>query len=300
MKELKNQGVEWDRYYVFRELLAAKSTQIISMRWERFKEYITKSKEDLERKDPLWENVFEKLWRQVSGDSQGPDFMYRRIGQHGMLLCLSGYSTTRHPSCEYRSQSNFDVITGHTTHNNTRIKVQLIFSARKSPLEHVIDFYASHVQCAITPYGAIHFDWENAKNQMGGLWPRNSQAKMLVPLAIEKYEQRGWEFHRQSENERIVRTTTSPEVKVVEFNVELEIDPTLERTRRRAFQHLTWEQAGGRTVMMMPSNRPPRTRCSPTTRDQEKTRCDDVDFMNKHAITSSRLTGTLPEFVLVI
>jgi hypothetical protein len=79
-----------------------------------------------------------------------------------------------------------NIVKGVKTQNGTRQKVQLIFSKDRTPLAQIMSFYASHVQCCITAFGAVHFYYRLATSRVGLFWPSNTQHRKSADTAMLK------------------------------------------------------------------------------------------------------------------
>ena len=88
------------------------------------------------------------------------------------------------------------VINGVVTHGKHREKVQLIvcqvFGRESRPLSLITNFYASHTQCFITGWCAIHLYYSLAKEKKSILWAKDPDT--AVKAAIAKYKARGYKF----------------------------------------------------------------------------------------------------------
>jgi hypothetical protein len=88
------------------------------------------------------------------------------------------------------------VINGVVTRGERRERVQLIvcqvFGRESRPLSLITNFYASHTQCFITGWCAVHLYYSLAKEKKSILWAKDPDT--AVKAAIAKYKARGYEF----------------------------------------------------------------------------------------------------------
>lgn len=154
-------------------------------------------------------------------------------------------------SVPYYSPTSIYIITGHTTHNDTNQKVQLIFKPATSPIEHIMAFYASSVQCLVSAFGAAHFYSSLANGRQAFYWPNNSQHHPSAAAAMCKYSNRGWSFtvpsHLLSTSIQRAQLSGSSDSKVVLFDIDTGLSPTLAEARQNAFKSLAWECSEGET-----------------------------------------------------
>ncbi|KAK6441751.1 hypothetical protein LTR95_002004 [Oleoguttula sp. CCFEE 5521] len=160
----------------------------------------------------------------------------------------------------YSMSSTLDIITGKIP-SRDNCKVQLIFSRNRSPMQQVIAFYASSVQCCLTAYGAVHLYHRLAAKRIGYWWPHNTQHKPSADAARLKYEARGWTFIDQSpldSQKRVVRQldAENTQSKLIPFAVDTGLDSVLEAHRRDALAQMTWVEHRGQTYLMRSARGP--------------------------------------------
>ncbi|USW50923.1 hypothetical protein Slin15195_G042420 [Septoria linicola] len=145
---------------------------------------------------------------------------------------------------------NINIITGHTTQDGRHTKVQLISCHRHSPIELVMAFYGSHIQCFISAYGAAHLYHRLTMSNTAYYWAENMCAKYR-PAALAgkaKYETRGFTFEPYPSTTKgavILRglgieAYDGAKVIVFDFPFSLAIREDLHAVRKQAFQSLKW------------------------------------------------------------
>lgn len=164
-----------------------------------------------------------------------------KVGEHGTLTIdghgFEGYGL------------GISLVTGHTTYGK-KTKVQLIFAKGRTPLEHIMAFHASHVQCAITPYGMFHMYHEKAVQQRAYLWSDNRQHPEGVLAAVAKYKKRGFSFderHTHKWTNVITHLLGHDGSRLFEFNLPLPLSAGMDEERREEFKQLAWREEGGKT-----------------------------------------------------
>lgn len=143
-----------------------------------------------------------------------------------------------------------------TSPDGTTHTVQLISSHdnSKTPLDLILAFYASHVQCFISAFGAAHLYFPSGKNAT--TWPLNTQHRPSADAALEKYTARGYTFtsrsisskHGQRRLRQLADSRSS--AKLVEFAFPFAFDdvPTpLQALRRTALKKIMWIETPERT-----------------------------------------------------
>lgn len=151
------------------------------------------------------------------------------------------------------------IIRGHTVHNDSNIPVQLIFKKGMSPIEHIMTYYSSHVQCALTGVGAVHLYHTLAMQKKGLIWPSNIENQASVNRGMLKYARRGWQLEwsqRSLENRTIKAKQAGSGARVILFQRQ-EVDAgenvqaarsELRELRIAALTNLTWSQINGSTT----------------------------------------------------
>jgi hypothetical protein len=142
-------------------------------------------------------------------------------------------SCARNASCADRA----DIIKGYTTHNGTHQKVQLIFSADHTPMEQIMAFYASHVQCSISAFGAGHLYHWSATARVGLFWPFNTQHRESADAAMLKYCARSWTFELAPASSRAIQIKqlrSDKGSKFVPFDLDTGLPEELDSARRDA------------------------------------------------------------------
>jgi hypothetical protein len=283
IKALAEQGVVWDDLYApFIQLMEADEYHPVNMPRAHLNEYIH-TRAIVGRYQPRGDVAAEL--GEIYAHRRQHDF---RVGAHGHLSTRRGGHTA---NTEYYRTPDLNMITGHTTHGSQQVKVQLIFSKKLSPMEEVMSYYASHVQCAITAYGGVHFYFSDAAESRGFTWPNNSQAPHAAPKAISKYRSRGWTFIEQTDEEMqahiIKQMSGAPDngAKVELFNLDLGLPGDVERHRRIAFQRLAWQEVEGSTALIRVS--PPSHKSGVVRRFKTNTELADFDDDVEVAIAHS-------------
>ncbi|CAF3656354.1 unnamed protein product [Fusarium graminearum] len=103
--------------------------------------------------------------------------------------------------------------------------VQLIvgghYSGIKSCLSFIKDFYASHVQCFVSGWCATHMYYYHASSKKPMRWESSfalNSAITAVEKAIQKYRDRGYEFHRADAMEPTIRHLDDDKTFFVDFS----------------------------------------------------------------------------------
>ncbi|GKU05255.1 unnamed protein product [Fusarium langsethiae] len=104
-------------------------------------------------------------------------------------------------------------------------RVQLIvgchYSGIKSCLSFIKDFYASHVQCFISGWCATHMYYHDASSKNAIRWESSfslGSAKIPVEKAIQKYRDRGYDFHRADAMEPTIRRLDDDKSFFIDFS----------------------------------------------------------------------------------
>lgn len=120
----------------------------------------------------------------------------------------------------------------------------------------VLEFYSSHLLCAITSIGAFHAKYKLAAEKRGMLYLANAQYASATISAILEYTACGWNF------------SVEPGVEIGTLQLNNASDPTtdalvlifdhdspdlandLSESRQNAFRHLSWIYTEGHTSYM--------------------------------------------------
>lgn len=254
MRLLQDQGVIWDDPFdVLRTLLDAQRPTVMSISRDKLYRMVymptnsSHAKEIVTLLPTLRDYLQEGGSRSVS------------IGEQGIL----NIGPERRTHGEYGH--SISIVTGHTTFHE-RKKVQLIFAKNRTPLDHIMAFYGSHVQCAITAYGTFHLYYQKATDRGSYIWPNNSQHPDSVRAAMQKYKERGWQFDSKAGNtdRTVFRSLANAPVdgsRSEMFNIPLPLPREVERERRDALQHLVWREGGGRTEALISRGNTNTARC---------------------------------------
>nr|OQO32684.1 hypothetical protein B0A51_00062 [Rachicladosporium sp. CCFEE 5018] len=203
----------------------------------------------------------------------------------------------------YSASSTVDIISGKIP-SRDNCKVQLIFSRNRSPIQQVMAFYASSVQCFLTPYGAVHLYHRQAAKRVGYWWPQNTQHKPSADAARLKYGARGWTFIDQSRldsEKRVVRQLDpgNTESKLIPFAVDTGLNSALEANRRDALKEMTWVEHRGQTFLMRSARGPAYEILLGTVVDDKKQSEDDehvINLTSKHTVAfADSSSGARPE-----
>ncbi|KAM0554137.1 hypothetical protein ACHAPJ_006936 [Fusarium lateritium] len=117
----------------------------------------------------------------------------------------------------------FSMIRGAVQTKEGLQSVQLIigchYSGIRSCLSFIKDFYASHVQCFISGWCATHMYYHHASSKNPIRWESSFSSGSRVPVerAIQKYRERGYEFHRADAMEPTIRRLDDSEAFFVDF-----------------------------------------------------------------------------------
>lgn len=163
------------------------------------------------------------------------------------------------PNIEEYSHKRLTIIRGYTTHNDSNIPVQLIFKKGMSPIQHIMTYYSSHVQCVLTGVGAVHLYHTLAMQKKGLIWPSNIENPASVNRGMLKYARRGWQLEwsqRSLENRTIKAKEPGSGARVILFQRqegnagenEQAVRSELRESRTAALMNLTWSQINGTTT----------------------------------------------------
>lgn len=97
----------------------------------------------------------------------------------------------------YDHIAKLQVLRGET---HTGKKIQLIFAPSITPVDHILRFHSTVIQCFICPYTAVHFYWNLIKQRKAWAWAENTALLTgRVTLdhheaGIQKYKNRGFVY----------------------------------------------------------------------------------------------------------
>ncbi|KAH7123429.1 hypothetical protein B0J13DRAFT_511791 [Dactylonectria estremocensis] len=116
----------------------------------------------------------------------------------------------------------FNILQGSVQTSKGVQPVQLIigshYSSIKSCLSFIKDFYASHVQCFISGWCASHMYYEQASSRRVTRWEQSySQKTKAVEKAIQKYQKRGYHFHRADSMDPTIRRFNDSESMFLDY-----------------------------------------------------------------------------------
>lgn len=176
------------------------------------------------------------------------------LGEEGsaVIHLNNGAYLRVNPSSEIGSATNTEILStviGYTTHADSSDKVTLTFRKGVTPIQHVLSYHSSLVQCFISPFAAAHFDYAEAKKGEGRCWPFNRQGNLELndPIIFS------WNFRLRS-----TRATLSAEVKDFRLRtgkasrfrpllVPTGLPGALHRARADAFKNIRWQTSEGET-----------------------------------------------------
>ncbi|KAK3075569.1 hypothetical protein LTR53_001007 [Teratosphaeriaceae sp. CCFEE 6253] len=180
MQALQTAGVVWeDSFEPIREIAAAQSGEILPIHLRLLKEHVRRAAFGSVTRPALGPSM-DAVLKHVAAVLQHADVVGAPVPEYvrlpnGVVIHVD-QSKYGGP---YRSGSPSWVaaVIGHTTYNGTHQAVRLISKAGKLPIEHVLDFSASSVQCFVTAFGAGHLYDAMAKKRRAYYWPNNAQYK---------------------------------------------------------------------------------------------------------------------------
>ncbi|KAH7131202.1 hypothetical protein EDB81DRAFT_906209 [Dactylonectria macrodidyma] len=110
----------------------------------------------------------------------------------------------------------FNILQGSVQTSKGVQPVQLIigshYSSIRSCLSFIKDFYATHVQCFISGWCASHMYYEQASSRQITRWEQSySRKTKAVEKAIQKYQKRGYYFHRAHSIDPTIRRLNDSE-----------------------------------------------------------------------------------------
>lgn len=250
MDALGRSGVQWqDVFQPLRDIADAPWGTVVHMELCHVQALITKALTHgpLEHSDDTIDPVVGPILRHIHRELHRRRRCDRiRFGNGTVLLVDHGVPVTR--SC---SRSSVHVITGFTTHNGVRQKIQLIFQPDLSPMQQITTFYASSAQCGISPFGAFHLFFARAIRHEGIFFPNNSQHVASAHAAMRKHAARGWTFFTPrwvfNTSVRDERLSSSWSSIFVPLRMPVDIPDKLAEARRSMLANLKWEISEGET-----------------------------------------------------
>lgn len=246
LQTLANAGVVWDDIFQpFRDLAAAPAGTVAYMHVSAVTRCTGRG---LYEGHPGAADPEVNAWLTALEAAIDDDMYVASVEVAGRVLVISHAQNTT----AYLHSPTVNIITGYTSHNGSRQKVQLIFG-KKTPMQQIMAFYSSSVQCCITAYGAIHFYHDEAVERTGLIWPKNSQHQPSANSAMLKYSARGWKFtlpSGASPAPRIKQLSQNAGSKFIKFDFATGLAPQLEQARRAALDHLAWAEIDGETKLI--------------------------------------------------
>lgn len=247
---LSNAGVRWDvPWQKLQDMADAEAGTIFDL---ELRDYITMKEHIvyLAIHFQSWEHPYavygiqDQINEALEADSTRP---YIRL-ESGVVVRMA-YARDR---CAYKDTSSMNIVTGHTTYNETSQKVQLIFDENKSPLDQIFDFCASQVQACVTGFGAFHLYYDLAAMGKAWYWIQNAQNKKIAEAATLEYAARGYTFTVAANPNAIDHYLNDPAhgAKFLPFDQTLDIPRALEQQRRAILAHLTWREVAGQTIWL--------------------------------------------------
>ncbi|KAI7554891.1 hypothetical protein KC331_g229 [Hortaea werneckii] len=248
IQALMDSGVVFDdALQPLRDMLDAPARMVIRMHVDTIWTYIERADFYRHTGRPL-EAPIDQLLQEIRTElTIDPYTRVMALPRRAVLHILRG---RREPTYGPGTTTSVHIVTGHTTHNGTNQKVQLIFSPRLTPLQHIMAFYASSVQCFISAFGAVHLFHKLAMKREAYYWPNNSQHPPSASTALLKYSGRQWRFVATplSLSSTIVDHSLKSRGSVLmPVKINTGLSPALHRVRAEAFANVRCQISEGET-----------------------------------------------------
>ncbi|KAL6887147.1 hypothetical protein HDV57DRAFT_488136 [Trichoderma longibrachiatum] len=115
----------------------------------------------------------------------------------------------------------FSLLQGSIKTASGKESVQLMIGTNvagmKSCMSFVKDFYASHVQCFLSGWCAVHLHYKRTHKRQAILWQSRGQNPAKVRAAVDKYERRGFEFSTSKEMFDLKRTLHDQDSLLIDY-----------------------------------------------------------------------------------
>ncbi|TKA23930.1 hypothetical protein B0A50_06436 [Salinomyces thailandicus] len=286
IEALSGAGVEWcDAFQPIREIATAPMRSVFYMELEHAYAFVDRALTP-RNVDPIVADILVQL-RDVLWTKP-----YQRavLLNNGSTIHLVGRAGGGAPY----GTGAVNLITGHTTHNGSSEKVQLIFRYNTSPVQHILAFYASSVQCFISPFAAVHLYFSLAKQRTAIYWPHNSQHEPSAVASVKKYEARQWTFSTPANalSSAIEHhcLANSPYSTYLPLALNSGLPADLHNLRVEATKNISWQVSEGETRLIRAEPRSQRATLARYSNNREATggrsqaAVDTFNLAMKHSV----------------